>query len=106
MMSNLPYGASHLKYRYQDSVAAGDRPLRPAIDHGLFHHGEVGATLSVINEVANQLNLDDPKWCHLMEEALRYELGGFRNREDILCGLHARVAAQLFRLDAGPDLHR
>lgn len=105
-MSNLPYGSCHLKYHYSASIAAGDRALRPEIDRGLFHHGEIDATLSVINQVANQLDLDDPKWCHLMEEALRYELRGFRNREDILCGLHARVAAQLYRMNAGPDLHR
>lgn len=105
-MKDLPYNARDLKYRYRDSVAAGDRPLRPEIDRGLFHHGEVGATLAVINEVANQLDLKEPKWCHLMEDALQQELRGLRNREDILCGLHERVAAQLFRLDAGPDLHR
>lgn len=105
-MSNAPYNTTHLKYRYQASVAAADRPLRPGIDAGLFHQDELGATLSVINEVANQLGIDAPEWCHFMEDALHRELRGLRNREDILCGLHERVAAQMFRQNEGPDLHR
>lgn len=105
-MSNAPYSARDLRYRYTDSIPADERPLRPSIDSGLFHHGEVGATLSVINEVANQLGIDALPWCHFMEEALRHELRDLQQREDILCGLHERIAAQLFRQKAGPDLHR
>lgn len=105
-MSNAPFNASHLKYRYHATVAADDRPLRPEIDKGLFHHGEVGETLSVINEVANQLGISAPHWCHFMEEALRQELRTLNSREEILCGLHELVAAQRFRKHGGPDLHR
>jgi len=105
-MSNTPYNASHLKYPYRASLASGDRPLRPAIDNGLFHHGEIGDTLAVINEVANQLGIDAPRWCHFMEEALRRELHDFRNREEVLCGLHELVAEQFHQEDSGPQLHR
>ena len=105
-MSNAPYTASHLKHRYQANIPALDRPLRPEIDQGLFHHGEVGETLSVINEVANQLGLDTPEWCHFMEEALRQELRELRNREEILCGLHVLVATRLCQAHGGPDLHQ
>lgn len=105
-MSNSPYDASHLHYRYRDSLSARDRPLRPAIDDGLFHHGEIGDTLAVINEVANQLDLAAPYWCHFMEDALRHDLHNLPDRESILCGLHERVAAQRFRQNTGPDLHR
>lgn len=105
-MSNAPYTPSHLKHRYQASIAALDRPLRPEIDQGLFHHGEEGSTLSVINEVANQLDLDAPEWCHFMEDALRDELQALCNREEILCGLHERVAVRLHQAHGGKDLHR
>lgn len=105
-MSNAPFNASHLRYHYHATIAAADRPLRPAIDNGLFHHGEVGETLSVINEVANQLGLGSAYWCHFMEEALRHELRDLRQREDILCGLHECVAARQCDAHGGPDLHR
>lgn len=105
-MSNAPYTPRHLKHRYQASIAALDRPLRPEIDQGLFHHGEVGATLSVINEVANQLDLDAPEWCHFMEDALRHELQALHNREEILCGLHVLIAARLQAAHGGQDQHQ
>lgn len=105
-MSNAPFNPRHLKYRYRATMAAADRPLRPEIDHGLFHHGEVGETLSVINEVANQLGISAPRWCHFMEEVLQHELCALSSREEILCGLHERVAAQRFKERTGPDLHR
>lgn len=104
-MSNAPYDARHLKYRYHASIAAAHRPLRPSIDVGLFHHDEVGATLSVINEVANQRGLSSLPWCHFMEDALHRELRGLHQREDVLCGLHECIAGQLFRQREGPDLH-
>ncbi|MDF3031173.1 MAG: hypothetical protein K0R03_1731 [Moraxellaceae bacterium] len=105
-MSNAPFNASHLKYRYRPAIPPGQRSLRPEIDDGLFHHGEVDATLDVINEVANQLGLDGLWWCHFMEDTLRQELRGAQSREEILCGLHERIAAQLFHEHAGPRLHR
>lgn len=105
-MSNAPYNASHLHYRYADSIPDAERTLRPSIDQGLFHHGEIDATLSVINEVANQLDIDAPVWCHFMEDALRHELRDLQNREDILCGLHELIAARLFQQNDGPQLHR
>lgn len=105
-MSNAPYTPNSLKYRYAASIPAEKRALRPEIDEGLFHHGELEATLSVVNEVANQLDIDSLQWCHFMEEALRHELRDFQDREDILCGLHERIAAQLFQQHAGPKLHR
>lgn len=105
-MSNAPYTPRNLKHRYQASIAARNRPLRPQIDQGLFHHDEVGETLSVINEVANQLDLDAPEWCHFMEDALRHELRALNNREEILCGLHVLVATRLCQAHGGPDLHQ
>jgi hypothetical protein len=105
-MSNAPYNASHLHFRYHASIPEDERTLRPAIDQGLFHHGELDATLSVINEVANQLDLDAPAWCRFMEEALRHELREMQNREEILCGLHELVAARRFQQHDGPQLHR
>lgn len=105
-MSNAPFNAGHLKFHYQATITSAERPLRPEIDQGLFHHGEVGETLSVINEVANQLGISSPRWCHFMEEALLHELYDLDSREDILCGLHERVAAQRFREHSGPDMHR
>lgn len=103
-MSNAPYTPLNLKLCYQASVAARDRPLRPEIDKGLFHHGEVGETLSVINEVANQLDLDAPEWCHFMEDALRQELQALHNREEILCGLHVLIAHRLRKKRGGTGL--
>lgn len=105
-MSNMPFNAGHLRHRYEATIAAAARPLRPEIDQGLFHHGEVGDTLAVINEVANQLGLSSSHWCHFMEEALLHELRDLEGREDVLRGLHERVAAQRFREHDGPDLHR
>lgn len=105
-MSNAPYNASHLRYRYGVTPPAAARPLRPALDEGVFHHEETAAVLAVINEVANQLGIDNPRWCHVMEDALRNELRGLASREAVLCGLHERIAAQLFRQRAGPELHR
>lgn len=102
-MSNSPYSARDLKYRYRASIPAADRALRPLIDDGLFHHDEVGATLSVINEVANQLRLDALPWCHFMEDKLHAELRKLHSREDILCGLHKQIAA---RKKAGGDPQR
>lgn len=106
VMSNAPFNVTHLRYRYADARRANQLPLRASIDDGLFHHDDTEAILDVINEVANQLGLDAPRWCHLMEETLRHELRSARRREDILCGLHVRVAAQHFQEDNGPDLHR
>lgn len=105
-MSNVPYNTSHLKYHYHVSISADERPLRPELDKDVFHRGEIGATLSVINEVANQLGIESLTWCHFMEDVLRNELAELRSREDILCGLHERIAAQLFHQHAGPSLHR
>lgn len=101
-MSNSPYRARDLKYRYQASIPAADRALRPAIDDGLFHHGEIDATLSVINEVANQLRLDGLPWCHFMEDQLHAGLRGLHRREDILCALHRHVAAHRQLAASGP----
>jgi hypothetical protein len=105
-MSNAPFNASHLKYCYHATILADDRPLRPEIDQGLFHHGEVGETLSVINEVANQLGISSLPWCHFMEDMLRHQLQELERREDILCGLHELIAQQRFRECSGPQLHR
>lgn len=105
-MSSVPYNASHLRYRYLASVPAAARPLRPRLDQDVFHRGEVDATLAVINEVANQLGLVAPSWCHFMEDVLRGELRDLHTREAVLCGLHEHVAARLFRQHAGPELHR
>lgn len=102
-MSNAPYRPRDLKYRYRASIPAADRALRPAIDDGLFHHGEVGATLSVINEVANQLDLDTLAWCHFMEDKLHAELRKLHSREDILRGLHTEVAARRHQEGGAPQ---
>ncbi|MCC2637812.1 MAG: hypothetical protein K0Q68_1531 [Moraxellaceae bacterium] len=91
-MNSCPYTAHHLKYFYGDSLSPEERPFRPQLDDGLFHHDDINATLDVINEVANQLGLSSLYWCHFMEDALRHELQLVHAREDILCGLHRLVA--------------